>query len=562
MKKSKSFIRNHLLTGTILFTAIFMRFVIYGFKYFPQLDDYIQYGKYSRIEHPWDMINAAGLLGARPLSNTMDFVFWSKMWGFLILAVVIVCILYAISAMLFRSVFSRYFKVGYIFYAVYALLPFTFEGVYWLSASTRTVCGLFYTALALYAFVRFWESGRIRWLILAVPVQFAAFASYEQSLILCTGLVCLIALCMFRKYRWRSLSALFSFSNAAIYFAITNHFSKTGLYAGTYHSLIFPNEKGYFTYHLVEVLRQLIDVFGKANIKTLTKGFVRGASAIVSDNLWIYAIALIAVAVIFFFTAKGSKPSAEGHSSGSSDYDNTEDKPIFGPIAAIAFSVIIGFIPLLVFFVQRNVWISLRAAIICLPGIALFADTILCMLSRKRSVAAALASCMILWFGIASVSEMKDYRDTYKYDNAIVTAMLRDIPYEENQKLKIGLLNLESNYLTDQNYSYHEHIHGVTESTWALTGAYTAIGEYPTDISITLCPLKFKEPVYSAWNASDNALDSFDKIYIYNEDTVSFEEVSHKITDEGNYIFFDSTGKERAIVEISGSSAYGSLIGD
>ena len=77
--------------------------------------------------------------------------------------------------------------------------------------------------------------------------------------------------------------------------------------------------------------------------------------------------------------------------------------------------------------------------------------------------------------------------------------------------MEIGILNIEPTYLSDQNFYYHEHIHGVTESQWAFTGALRCIGGNGSLQSVTPLPT---DPVYKSWNADVPALENFDRLII------------------------------------------------
>lgn len=530
-----------LSAGALLFAAIFSRYAAYGFRYYPQLDDYIQYDKYTL-----QSISEVGLLGARPLSNVMDILFWGKMWGFLILAVAIISPMFAASALLFRETFSKYFKTGYFFYAVYALLPFAFEGVYWLSASTRIVCALFYTALALYAFVRFLEGGKKRYLALYIPAQLAAFASYEQGIVLSFALTFIFAALSLKTSGKRWLTSLFSVSNAAIYFVFTGYFSKSGLYASSgYHDLILPTEAGYFSSHLPAVIKQIFCALGKSNVLTLTKGFARGAEMILNDRLWLYAAVLVILAVLFFLVLRRTNQRS------SSDAR-------FGVAIALIFAVVAAILPLAPFFVQRNLWVCLRGAVMCMTGIALLADIVLSLIFKNKNVAAAVFACLVVWFGVASVSELHDYKVTFEHDSMIAEAMVRDIPNDENVGLKIGLLNVESCYLEDQNYYYHEHIHGVTESSWAIGGIYYSYADAENNPKFT--PLHFNTPLYENWNKEANAPESFDKLYLYDKDENRFTQVWATLESSSLYLCRDESGTVLATIELVGNEAYGSLV--
>ena len=196
-----------MLLFLLIFALVFLRFCYYGLEYFPQLDDYIQmYNQpvfYSFTRIVLDM----GLLASRPLASVMDYAFWSHFWPCMIAAVALISALYAASACLFRRVWGEYFGTGYVFLAVYALLPLGMEGTYWISASNRVVPSLFFIALAMRLFQRWCTGGKRRFLILYFVTQLVSFCFYEQGLVLSITGVLLVGILEFFRQR-RSCMAL------------------------------------------------------------------------------------------------------------------------------------------------------------------------------------------------------------------------------------------------------------------------------------------------------------------------------------------------------------------
>ncbi len=82
-------------------------------------------------------------------------------------------------------------------------------------------------------------------------------------------------------------------------------------------------------------------------------------------------------------------------------------------------------------------------------------------------------------------------------------------------KGRVALLGVMPNYLPDQNYYYHEHIHGVTESDWALSGALYAYSGGKLDPAARFVPLYGD----AAEQVLSGEIGGFDEIYIYDSDT-------------------------------------------
>ena len=143
-----------LLTYTAVFLLFFIRFVYYGFEYYPQLDDYIQYYSYRQfLGTVPEIIEKLGLFSARPIAGFMDITVWNFFFSKnMIFGVMILSLMYTASAFLLKKSFSNIFTVGNLFIVLYTLLPLGFEGTYWVSASSRVVVGMFFASLSIYFF--------------------------------------------------------------------------------------------------------------------------------------------------------------------------------------------------------------------------------------------------------------------------------------------------------------------------------------------------------------------------------------------------------------------------
>ena len=183
----------------------------------------------------------------------------------------------------------------------------------------------------------------------------------------------------------------------------------------------------------------------------------------------------------------------------------------------------------------------MRNTVMCLPGIALAADSALRAVFRKPLVPAAVSAAAALVFSAASVSELHDYRETAANDSHVINAVISDIG-EDSLYGKIGILNVEMSYLTDSNCQINEHITGVTSSYWALTGAVNATLGARLTGKVTIVPLPSKTPMCYRWNYDMNRIDGFDRVYLYIPDESRIIPVVAKEAD-GGFIFADENGK-------------------
>ena len=277
---------------TAFFLLCLLRFSYYGFRYFPQLDDYIQYHNYAygkSFTGLWDEVQRLGLFGARPLAGLSDLYIWSAFWRCPYAAVLILTLMFALSALLLRQVFSRYFRTGALFYAIYLLFPLNFEGTYWMSASTRVCAGLFFAALSAALLIRFLERPRILTGALQVLAQLAACCFYEQVLVLSCVLMLLLWLLERKNGRRVLLAPASAVFSALSYFVCVRIFADSPLYRGR-GGLVLPVSRYYFAEFLPGVLRQLYQTWIVGSLRVLWNGTRRGAALLLTDGAWAYTV--------------------------------------------------------------------------------------------------------------------------------------------------------------------------------------------------------------------------------------------------------------------------------
>ena len=466
------------LVFALIFALVLLRFCYYGFTYYPQLDDYIQLHNQSAYYSAKAVILDMGLLSSRPLASVMDYFFWSRFWSFLMAAVALISAMYAASACLFRRVWGEYFGTGYLFLVVYALLPLGMEGTYWISASNRVVPSLFFVALAMYLFQKWCRTGKALWLPLYFVAQLISFCFYEQGLVLSvTGVLLVGIIEFFRGNRSRSLFSLLTFVNAGVYFAFTGYFSTSTGQLGSRLRLTLPWQEGWDKVFL-SAAGQTGESFLIGGYKTLVDGFRRGLACIAEDFslLWVLVLVLLCAALFLFarrFTAE--RPAGE---------------------AALPrrWALLVGFLmalaPVTLFFVLSSPSVALRNTVFSFCGIALFLDAAWSMLltrcpARGLITGAVCAVCAAV-FSVAAVSELHDYRATTQADQRAARAITAAVEGDEGA---IAVLNLEPNYLSEQNFLYHEHIHGATESAWALAGLLSWAADTPAFPAATPVPM-------------------------------------------------------------------------
>ncbi|SHI20908.1 hypothetical protein SAMN02745823_03421 [Sporobacter termitidis DSM 10068] len=493
---------SYLALFCVVFALIFIRYCCDGFRYFYQLDDYIQFHNLTvgGLDSLSDLLRA-GMLADRPVAGILDVYFWSLFFDNMLLGVLLMSALYAASALMLRWVWARHFGVGNVFLVVYALLPLGLEGVYWMSAATRIVVGLFFAAAALLWFEKWCAGGKKYTLVLYMLLQLVACGFYEQILIFSVASVLIVAFLHRHAPGHRPLWGLFSFVSAGVYALLMGLLPASEVYAARI-SLVPPTSVYYWKTYLPGVLRQVADAFAAGGFYTTVKGFYRGAQILAGGRNIFYIIDIAVLAALLFFSTR--------HGEG----------PLKAPGKGLIAGLLLAAAPLAIFFFISNSWLSLRGTVASYCGIALMAD-IACRLifSRLKSAGTAVAgvaAALAVIFSVAAVSEVHDYKATTQKDQEVAAVLTGTLKKDGNlhRDLNVGILHLEPSYLDDQNYYYHEHIHGVTESDWALHGALEWLaGPNIPDVA----PLP-ENPMYFPWNCASRRLSNFDVLYLYDGD--------------------------------------------
>lgn len=494
----------------LLFLLLTVRSAAYGFQYWPQLDDYIQYHNYAAQFDFLQLQETVGVLSSRPLAGLADYFIWTPLFEHMIWGVVIISALYVAGAVLAKKLLERYVPVGPVFLVVVVLLPLGVEGTYWMSASTRIVVGFLLACLAAWFFGKWLDSGRWTAAAVYMVLLLLPFGFYEQSAVLAMTLVLGMALLECTGNWKRGLLAFWVFPAAAFYFLATSMLSNGGVY-GSRAELMLPWFDGYFELFLPEVLRQVKTVFLEGNFYTLGKGAIRGMQQVLSGELLICAAAAVVLCPLYGLVAARCKAS-----------DNKERYCL-----SFLMGVLLAIAPVTLFLILANPWFSFRGAVTSFVGLALLCDTFVRLiwnwLPGKKAGPAALACLLAFVFTLASATEVGDYKASFEADQraaqTVHSKIIWEFPDEEERKaLRVGVLGLEPNFLPDLNYRWHEHGSSCTESAWAFTGLLVSLNPEETLPSVTPLPT---DPVYRNWNAQTNWPGRFDVLYYYSEGEIS-----------------------------------------
>ncbi len=536
---------NKIILGGILFLMLMVRNCAVGMQYWPQLDDYIQYHNYAAQFSFGELQNVVGLLASRPLAGIADYFIWTPMFEYMILGVAMISALYAASVIQMKGLMERYFAVGPVFPVVMALLPLGIEGTYWMSASTRIVCGLFFACLASVSFGKWLDTGRRSSLLSFMVLLLLPFGFYEQSAVLAMTLVLGMAILEFRA-RWkRALAALWAIPAVGLYGLFTRYFAADTIYSSRA-EFVFPTSNYFWNVFLPDILGQFKSVFWDGTCYTLIKGLVRGIQLVCSGELIVWILLPAILCLGYGYLAVHDADTSTGHK--------------FSHVFAVLVGAVLVIAPLTPFLILANPWFSLRGAVTSLPGIAMICDVIVMSLCRwlplRKQGAGILAALCAFVFCISGAVEIRDYKDTWKNDHIVAKAVLsrveEDFPTKESAEgIRAGVLGVEKTTLPDQNYFWHEHIHGCTESSWAFEGLLKYLAPEGRRPSITPLP---SDPIYRRWNAEVSRPWNFDVLYWY--DGVDVIPVTLEKTEEMKFNVVSGSGVIGRVWEEADETGY------
>ena len=532
LKKPKADWKGPVLLFLLLFALLMFRNCACGAVYYPQLDDYIQYHNYASAPSFQALQQSTGLLASRPLAGLADYFVWGPMWDHMILAVAILSLMYVLSAMVLWDILKRYFRLTFLFPVLVVLLPLGTEGTYWMSASTRVIAGMFFAVLAARTFLKWLDGGGWGWLALYMVLQLIPFGFYEQGGLLSITVTvgaAILEWTLKKKPLKRCLISLWGVPAMVLYLMITRLLADGGVYSSRA-DIVLPFSR-YFWFNLLpKVLWQIACAFLGGGFFTAAKGFVRTVRMIFSGQLLVWTLLVLALCVLLGLLARRWREEEQ------------EKRPLWLPLVC---GVLLAAGPVSLFLFLGNPWFSLRGTVTSFPGIALILEPLLmCLWDRlpggRKTIPAVLAAAAAFVFCVAGASDIVDYRDTYENDQRIAHLIMDTLTEDglNGDSGRVGILNLESSYLPNQNYFYHEHIHGCTESDWALSGLLAAEGASGLP-GVTPLP---SDPMYRAWNRAANHPSGFDIMYWF--DGTDLIRADLEELEENSYRVWDQSGRE------------------
>lgn len=491
MKRSKLIYRCDLLFGLALLLKIFSS----GITYFATLDDYIQYGSYPLFD-PSYVFWEIGTVSARPLASLLDPTLWGAFWNHMWIALLMLSVLYFFACMLLdRILTDEDIKITPVLYAVCLLLPLTFEGTYWISASSRVVVGLFFAVLSV-RFLQMHFMHKNNWLLLPYAIScFLSFGFYESVMIF-SGILQLFVLVKhtieqktYRKLWLMTIPAIGAIS-LLVYYKLASELGALGSRASGF-SLSGMGHR------FADFLSQFGYIFSAGLIRTTVNGFIYGMRILLASPIWGLTILAITVAL-----------------SAGCAYFSRKHKLRAKAAICVPIGLCLTFFPLLPNLLVPDVWLTYRSIAICIPGLCVIFAPLATHLLQNRYVKMAVIFAMVFVFSVGCVNEVATYKKVNKLDNQLLDEVISHLDEDVLSGKKNTVLVLPHEIITQQTSYYKDHVKSVFYTDWSLTGAVRAKTQNNAVKNIT--------PVFTL-----NGIDPEGKLILYMDTTYHVTEDQH-----------------------------------
>lgn len=442
---------------TVILLHVF-KFSFFGFEYFPYLDDYVQYGLYPYLPNLWSevLLGGPGIMFSRPAAVFFDTFIWGNFWNCLWVAMLIIAVLGGITSVLFRRFFERMdISVSPLFIVLFLFTPLSFEGTYWISASSRVVVSLFFLAASLHALLDYCE-GKPRAFAAFAVINLISYGFYEQTIVLSFFMIVYVVI---SKKKWKALLPMVvNLALIASYYILfigeSNNNDRM--------NVVSPDALPAFS---LTVLKEIYTIFVTQGGKIFTRGFWRGLEMIVGNGasgaVWGGVGVLLCASYAFF---SGVKPLGKIRLKGLEINKLRYDLKRFGLEFLLA--ALLFFVPFIPFALSGNQWLNFRNLVPAAVGLALAIDAVFRLVVRNRRVQGILSAAVLALFLVINVSELADYHLIAETDYNLALELA-----EEYQRTGEETLYCEKPYIDyeAQNAAYHDHVVSQSDSGWGFS---------------------------------------------------------------------------------------------
>ena len=261
-----------------------------GLVYKPVMDDWFLYGDlYGDVINDFALPNAKFTI--RPLAGVLDIFLAAPLFNHLWVVELIMTLLLTAGAVIFYDVLSdNGFSVGGFFLISLCLVPMNMEATYWLAASVRISCALFFTALTLWLLNGYLKSDKKIYALLYTVSGFFAVSFYEPAIVIYVMLfACLLYRKRDKKYAYLIFIIAVQLTYIALYYILNGGSGELAVRGHLFSSNFFSQA------------RAVTDMVGRVLVlydyRAFARGLKCGAELIVSRGLYVQTAALLVLSV-------------------------------------------------------------------------------------------------------------------------------------------------------------------------------------------------------------------------------------------------------------------------
>lgn len=433
---------------TVSAVLLLTRFAL-GLAYKPVMDDWFLYGDlYGDVINGFALPNAKFTI--RPLAGILDIFLAAPLFDHLWIVELIMTLLLAAGAVILYDILSdNGFAPSGLFLISLCFVPMNMEATYWLAASIRISCALFFTALTLRLLNGYLKSDKKIYAVLYAVSGFFAVSFYEPAIVI---YVMLFAYLLYRKRGRKYIHLIFIIAAHLTYIAL--YYILNG---GSGELAV----RGHlFTSNFFSQARAVTDMVGRVLVLYDWRAFVRGlkcgAELILSRGLYIQTAALLGLSVFL-----GILVRHEG-----------KDRSFSVKRLLISLALTAGGVA--VFYVIGFLYTAIRFVYFSFIGIGLAACELALLTPKKIQpvLRTAVTAALTFVFEVSGMGITSQYIKTSEEDVCIVNEILAldTENFAVNPDRNTYLLGAEPYYDDVHSVEWLESIRGACSGYADLTG--------------------------------------------------------------------------------------------
>ncbi len=441
----------------LLFVILIFQFSFLGFKYYTVLDDNNQIGCYNlRNENIYEnVISNYKSYNVRPLAFFTDAYIFQLFWNNLYILLFLIIAMHALNMFFLYKIADKIkIKLNAFSIILFAFCPVIFDGLYWISASTRIVFSLFLCLASIYLLTLSFDKEEKwkKWLYMvsAIILNLACVGYYEQTVALNLFLFTFVLICL-KKYKYISIPIISTIWIGIwyVYFMLRGDMQERG------------------TLNLSGILSSLIVSFKsfKSNILYIMKNFASyfsdGANIIFMSIISVLFVVLVGF-FLYYICRKNALLSEENGKA-------RIRKAILGIIMFVS--------PNLQFAVIKDNYMALRTMYMPMLGVIILIEVIVDLVLQlikqekiRNVVKFVFVGIVCMSSIIANIGLLNNYKRVNDVDTMVIGEVIN---YIDDERFYEDRKSISLNYNLDdlaRKKGYNNYLASVLEANWATMG--------------------------------------------------------------------------------------------